>query len=216
MARVPRLSHVRTLCPLPSPIVNFCSRYSFAYATMGHRLPTILGKAIDDVIETLNQESEEDRVTDLIQCIERMDQLKIDLEQHAKLRPVVDDGEADVALWNKEIAKYFQGGLASFILLGSLSAEYGRTTSTSNHDHGINDYTHALCITGKDFMNAPWLFAEAYKYRRLRECFAVSKFWQQYDVFFRQKVSCSLSLWRQSFINDCTVRHVLSIKRRCL
>lgn len=36
-------------------------------------------------------------------------------------------------------------------------------------------------------MNAPWLFAEAYKYRRLRECFAVSKYWQHYDVFFRQK-----------------------------
>lgn len=37
-------------------------------------------------------------------------------------------------------------------------------------------------------MNATWLFAEAYKYRRLRECFSVSKFWQGYDVFFRQKV----------------------------
>lgn len=37
-------------------------------------------------------------------------------------------------------------------------------------------------------MNAPWLFAEAYKYRRLRECFSVSKFWSDYDVFYRQKV----------------------------
>lgn len=27
-------------------------------------------------------------------------------------------------------------------------------------------------------MNAPWLFAEAYKYRRLRECFSVSKYWK--------------------------------------
>ncbi len=42
--------------------------------------------------------------------------------------------------------------------------------------------------TGKDFMNATWLFAEAYKYRRLRECFSVSKYWRNYDVFFRQKV----------------------------
>lgn len=38
-------------------------------------------------------------------------------------------------------------------------------------------------------MNAPWLFAEAYKYRRLHECFSVSKFWRNYDVFYRQKVS---------------------------
>lgn len=66
-----------------------------------------------------------------------------------KLRPIVDDNEADVALWNKEIAKYFRG---------------------------------------KDFMNAPWLFAEAYKYRRLHECFSISKYWKDYDVFFRQKV----------------------------
>jgi hypothetical protein len=29
-------------------------------------------------------------------------------------------------------------------------------------------------------MNAPWLFAEAYKYRRLRECFSLSKFWVDY------------------------------------
>lgn len=51
-------------------------------------------------------------------------------------------------------------------------------------------------------MNAPWLFAEAYKYRRLRECFSLSKYWVDYgmseickpisrliiaDVFFRQK-----------------------------
>jgi len=36
-------------------------------------------------------------------------------------------------------------------------------------------------------MNAPWLFAEAYKYRRLHECFSISKHWKDYDVFKRQK-----------------------------
>jgi len=41
-------------------------------------------------------------------------------------------------------------------------------------------------------MNAPWVFAEAYKYRRLRECFSVSKYWKDYDVFFRQKVRGTL------------------------
>ena len=45
----------------------------------------------------------------------------------------------------------------------------------------------AKFFRGKDFMNAPWLFAEAYKYRRLRECFSLSKYWVDYDVFFRQK-----------------------------
>jgi hypothetical protein len=116
---------------------------------MGKRLPTILGKAIEDTARTLNEQSAEDKVVDLVECMDRMDELMHDLSSNQKLRPIVDDGEADVALWNKEIAKYF---------------------------------------LGKDFMNAPWLFAEAYKYRRLRECFAVSKFWRDYDVFYRQKV----------------------------
>lgn len=109
MARFPRLPHVRL--PNSQVFLHAYQRnsYSFAYATMGTRLPTILGKAIDDVIETLNQESDEDRIIDLVQCIERMDNLKNDLQEQAKLRPIIDDGEADVALWNKEIAKYFQG-----------------------------------------------------------------------------------------------------------
>lgn len=44
-------------------------------------------------------------------------------------------------------------------------------------------------------MNAPWLVAEAYKYRRLRECFAVSRYWKEYDVFFRQKVCTGMMDW---------------------
>lgn len=36
-------------------------------------------------------------------------------------------------------------------------------------------------------MNAPGLFVEAYKYRRLHECFSTSRRWRDYDVFFRQK-----------------------------
>ncbi|KAF9454182.1 DUF89-domain-containing protein [Macrolepiota fuliginosa MF-IS2] len=132
----------------PWPAYRGYHEYSFAHATMQSRLPTILGKAIEDAIRTLNDQAEEEQVVDLSESIERMGELMTDLSGNAKLRPVVDDGEADVALWNKEIAKYFQG---------------------------------------KDFMNAPWLFAEAYKYRRLHECFSISKFWKNYDVFYRQK-----------------------------
>ncbi|KIM70288.1 hypothetical protein SCLCIDRAFT_1207607 [Scleroderma citrinum Foug A] len=132
----------------PWPAFRGYHEYSFAHATMGVRLPTILGKAIDDASRTLNEQSSEDLIIDLVNCLERMDELMADLSGNAKLRPLVDDGEADVPLWNKEIAKFFQG---------------------------------------KDFMNAPWLFAEAYKYRRLHECFSVSKSWKGYDVFYRQK-----------------------------
>jgi len=39
--------------------------FSFAHATMSSRLPTILGKAIDNAIITLNSVSSEERVVDL-------------------------------------------------------------------------------------------------------------------------------------------------------
>jgi len=76
---------------------------------MQSRLPTILGKAIEDATRTLNEENEEERVVDLVKCIERMGTLMTDLSGNAKLRPIIDDSEGDVALWNKEIAKYFHG-----------------------------------------------------------------------------------------------------------
>jgi hypothetical protein len=155
----------------PWPAFRGYHEYSFAHATMGHRLPTILGKAIDDTVRTLNERTSEDEIIDLVKCIERMDELMTDLSGNAKLRHIVDDGEADVSLWNKEIAKYFQG---------------------------------------KTFMNAPWLFAEAYKYRRLRECFAVSKYWQHYDVFFRQK--CDTFSRSQEAVFELSTRFAESFK----
>ena len=75
--------------------------YSFAHATMSTRLPTILGKAIDDVVVTLNTEYEEEKVVDLLACIERMEDLMDDLQGNAILRPIIDDGEGDIPLWNK-------------------------------------------------------------------------------------------------------------------
>ena len=51
---------------------------------MGVRLPTILGKAIDDVVRTLNEQSDEDKVKDLVACIERMEDLMEDLQKNSK------------------------------------------------------------------------------------------------------------------------------------
>lgn len=63
--------------------------------------------------------------------LDRMDELMADLSGNAKLRPVIDDGEADVALWNKEIAKYFQGArtprLEPVLTLNLLCYLQGRT-----------------------------------------------------------------------------------------
>lgn len=68
---------------------------------MGVRLPTILGKGIDDVWKTLNQEYDEERVVDLVNCIHRLEALMTDLHENSKLRPIIDDGAGDIALWNK-------------------------------------------------------------------------------------------------------------------
>lgn len=92
-----------------------------------------------------------------------------DLQDNAKLRPIIDDGEGDIPLWNKMIARYLYVGIPRHP-----PPLPRRLTSDM------------VCSRGKDFMNAPWLFAEAYKYRRLHECFSLSKYWKTYDVFFRQ------------------------------
>ena len=103
------------------------------------RLPTILAKAIEDVVRTLNEQSSRNVIEDLVACIKHMEVLMSDLTTNQELRPIIDDGEGDVALWNKQIATYFRG---------------------------------------KNFLSATWLFAEAYKYRRLHECFSTSKYWK--------------------------------------
>ena len=83
----------------PWPAYRGYHEYSFAHETMGKRLPTILGKAIEDVYKTLNQEWREEVIVDLLQCIERMTGLMRELQANEKLRPIVDDNEGDVTLW---------------------------------------------------------------------------------------------------------------------
>lgn len=70
----------------PWPAYRGYHEFSFAHATMGVRLPTILGKAIDDTVKTLNEEWEEDKILDLVACIDRMEDLMADLEQNRTLR----------------------------------------------------------------------------------------------------------------------------------
>ena len=65
-------------------------------------------------------------------------------------------------------------------------------------------------------MNATWLFAEAYKYRRLRECFSVSKYWRDYDVFFRQKVHSISSRESNPHLMSVSVRYIFSLYGRCV
>lgn len=65
-------------------------------------------------------------------------------------------------------------------------------------------------------MNAPWLFAEAYKYRRLHECFSVSKYWGDYDVFYRQKVLRVSVLSKVEYPNSPNFSVTRSLARQML
>ena len=104
----------------PYPAFRGYHTFSFASDVMGRRLPTILGKAIEDTVITLNTLSDEDEILDLLECIKRfvlflyfllfivdifiairMDQLMDDLTHNKKLTPIPDDGAGDIALWNK-------------------------------------------------------------------------------------------------------------------
>lgn len=174
----------------PWPSYRGYHEYSFAHATMSHRLPTILGKAIEDVVKTLADEYDEERITDLTACIERMEDLMEDLQGNSKLRPIIDDGEGDIPLWNKEIAKVSLApsslSLASLKLTGSSSPVLPR--------QGLYERSLALrrglqvpCIAVAPSPPISALLTLPLLTGRLHECFSMSKHWKSYDVFFRQK-----------------------------
>ncbi|KAG7293622.1 hypothetical protein NEMBOFW57_003676 [Staphylotrichum longicolle] len=58
----------------------------------------------------------------------------------------------------------------------------------------IQSYNAQLAAFGKiTWQNCPWLFAECYLYRCVQTLFARSRFWRNYDIFARQKLSAFLA-----------------------
>ena len=157
---------------------------------MQSRLPTILRKAIEDATCTLDTQSSEERVADLVHTIDRMGDLMTDLSGNAKLRPIMDDDEADVALWNKEIARYFQGDLSC------------RLCDT------VIGYTMMSCSpkTRISWMHFGFL-------QKPTNIVAVSS--GVSTMFFIDK-RCAHIVMFMSFTYSWTVRHVFSFERCCL
>lgn len=70
-------------------------------------------------------QSEEERIIDLVRCIERMHRLKQDLISNAGIRNIIDDGHtSDTATWNKEIAKYLPRFYRLCVVHGSHRRRY--------------------------------------------------------------------------------------------
>ncbi|KAJ5665174.1 uncharacterized protein N7477_007622 [Penicillium maclennaniae] len=54
----------------------------------------------------------------------------------------------------------------------------------------IQEWNDQLAVIGESsWVNCPWLFGECYMYRRIQRILTSSKYWQNYDVFKRQKDS---------------------------
>ena len=82
------------------------------------------------------------------------------------------------------------GYCKSRCLVRSHGLIHSRRNLPFDGDEDVGDYNEEL-----DARNQPtwhdieWLYAECYLYRRVRTFFGISKYWKNYDVFNRQKLS---------------------------
>lgn len=77
---------------------------SFAHVSARERLPTILTQGIDDVHRSIDPSSQDEQtVKEGKWIISKLAELKYELQHDRELIPIVDDGEADVAEYNKEL-----------------------------------------------------------------------------------------------------------------
>lgn len=76
---------------------------SFAYISARDRWPIILTGAIDDVHKAVSKTDDEKKRNEGKRIVEDLAKLKYELQHDRKLLPVSDDGQADVAGYNKEL-----------------------------------------------------------------------------------------------------------------
>ncbi|MCJ1371532.1 hypothetical protein MMC20_002750 [Loxospora ochrophaea] len=77
---------------------------SFAYISARDRWPVILTGAIDDVHRAVGVCSEEEKTKEGKTIIEGLAKLKYELQHDRHLTPLPDDGQPDIAGYNKELA----------------------------------------------------------------------------------------------------------------
>lgn len=82
---------------------------SFAHTSARERWPIILTQGIDDVHKSTWASSDEATVTEGKRIVSELAKLKYELQHDRDMQPIPDDGEADVAAYNQELAA--RGGL---------------------------------------------------------------------------------------------------------
>ncbi|KAK2798874.1 hypothetical protein FQN51_007234 [Onygenales sp. PD_10] len=87
-----------------TPPYSTSDTHSFAYISARDRWPVILTSAIDDVSRTLYEVTDDEKRKEGKGIVERLAELKYELQHDRKLTPLEDDGEADIVEYNKELA----------------------------------------------------------------------------------------------------------------
>ncbi|KAL9118008.1 MAG: hypothetical protein Q9187_005451 [Circinaria calcarea] len=108
------------------------------------------------------------------------------------LTGAIDDVHRAVVACNEEEKR--NEGKAIVEVLAKLKYELQHdrqlTSLTDDGQPDVASYNTELEALGSPtWFNVPWLYAECYLYRRMSTSFTLSKHWNSYDVFARQKMS---------------------------
>ncbi|PBP25029.1 putative DUF89 domain protein [Diplocarpon rosae] len=86
-----------------TPLSSTSDKTSFAYISARDRWPVILTGAIDDVHKAVSETTDEAKRDEGKRIVEELARLKYELQHDRKLTPLADDGQPDVAGYNKEL-----------------------------------------------------------------------------------------------------------------
>ncbi|KAF4545161.1 uncharacterized protein LTHEOB_5572 [Lasiodiplodia theobromae] len=86
-----------------TPPYNTSDKTSFAYTSAKDRWPVIITGGIDDVHRAALAATDSETANEGKQIVETLAKLKYELQHNRQLTPLPDDGEADVAGYNKEL-----------------------------------------------------------------------------------------------------------------
>ncbi|KAI5806440.1 hypothetical protein DFH27DRAFT_590396 [Peziza echinospora] len=76
---------------------------SFAYISARDRWPVILTQAINDIFQATRDATEPTQIAEGKKIVEHLAKLKYELQHDRVITPLEDDGEADIAEYNKEL-----------------------------------------------------------------------------------------------------------------
>ncbi|TVY86200.1 Protein-glutamate O-methyltransferase [Lachnellula willkommii] len=86
-----------------TPLYSTSDKTSFAYISARDRWPVIITGAIDDVHRAVSETTDETKRAEGKKIVEDLAKLKYELQHDRKLTPLLDDGNSDIAGYNKEL-----------------------------------------------------------------------------------------------------------------